>query len=73
MPQYGTRYMVGQKLGDVKSSIVKCVIPIIQIHNWIRLTDQKGVSQKGKYDDIWMPKNVGLIEWFNEGSTRGSW
>ena len=72
MPQYGTRYMVGQKLGDVKSSIVKCVIPIIQIHNWIKLTDQKGIPQKGKYDDIRMPRNVGLTEWLKEGSIEGS-
>ena len=65
--------MVGRKSGDVKSSIIKYVIPAIEIHNWIELTNQKGVPQKGKYDDIWMPKNMGLTEWLKKGSIKGSW
>ena len=52
MPQYGIRYMVGKKSGDLKSSIIKCVIFVIQIHSWIGPTYQKRRIPKEKYDDI---------------------
>ena len=44
--------MVGRKLGDMKSSIIKCVISVIQIHTWLEPTYQKRRILKEKYDDI---------------------
>ena len=55
MPQYDTRCMIGQKSGDMKSSIIKCAISVIQIkpkHLW-------NVSQNNKHDDNQMPKKCG--------------
>ena len=69
VPQYGIRYMVSWELGDMKSSIIKRVISVIQIEPKL----QGDVSQKKKHDDIQMPKNTGLIGWLERGSTEGSW
>ena len=52
MPQYGIKYRVGWKSGDMESSIIKCVISVIQIHSWIGPTYQKRRISKEKYDDI---------------------
>ena len=62
-----------KKSNGLKSSIIECVVLVIHVHNWIRLTNKKGVPQKGRYDDIRMPKNVGQTEWLKKGSTGGSW
>ena len=48
--------MVGRKSGDMKSSIIKCVISIIQIEP----KRQWNVSKNKKHDDIQMLKNTGL-------------
>ena len=62
-----------EKSNGLKSSIIECTVLVIHIHNRIRHTNQKGVPQKGKYDDIRMPKKAGLTEWLKKGSTRGPW
>ena len=70
MPQYDIRCMVDEKkkLDNIGSSIIKCAIPIIYIHNLIRSKHQRDVSQKNKHDDIWIstksqiPVQVGAVE-----------
>ena len=69
MPQYGIRYTVGRKSGDMKSSIIKCVIFVIQIKPKHLGND----FQNKKHDGNQIPKNVGLAEWLQRGSTEGSW
>ena len=61
--------MVGQESGDMKSSIIKCVISVIQVEPKC----QGDVSRKKKHDDIQMSKNTGLIGWLKRGSIEGSW
>ena len=59
--------MVGQKPGDMESSIIEHVTSVIQIKS-----KQLGnVSQDKKHGDNQMPRNVGLTEWLHRGSTKG--
>ena len=68
MPQYDVECTVGQKLGDMESSIIAHVTSVIQIKS-----KQLGnVSQDKKHDGNQMPRNVGLTEWLHRGSTEGS-
>ena len=68
MPQYGVECTIGQKPGDMESSIIEHVIFMIQIKS-----KQLGnVSQDKKHDGNQMPRNVGLVEWLHICSTEGS-
>ena len=68
MPQYGVECTVGQKPGDMESSIIEHVTSVIQIKS-----KQLGnVSQDKKHGDNQMPRNVGLTEWLHKGSTGRS-
>ena len=69
MPQYGIECKVGQKSGDMESSIIEHVISVIQIKS----KHLGNVSQDKKHDDNQMPKNEGLAEYIQRGSTEGSW
>ena len=66
MPQYGVEGTVGQKPGDMESSIIEHVTSVIQIKS-----KQLGnISQDKKHDGNQMPRNVGLTEWLHRGSTE---
>ena len=66
MPQYGIECTIGQKPGDMISSIIEPVISVMQIKS-----KQLGnVSQDKKHDGNQMPRNVGLAEWLHKGSTK---
>ena len=68
MPQHDIECTVGQKPGDMESSIIEHVISVIQIKS-----KQLGnVSQDKKHGANQMPRNVGLAEWLHRGSTEGS-
>ena len=45
-------YGRSKKSENIGSSIIKCPIPIIYIHNWIRSKHHRGISQKKKHDGI---------------------
>ena len=45
-------YGRSKESNDIRSSIIKCAISIIHIHNWIGSIHQRNVSQKKKHDDI---------------------
>ena len=60
MPQYDVKCTVGQKPGDMESSIIEHAK---QLGN-ISLDKKHGGNQ--------MPRNVGLIEWLYRGSIEGS-
>ena len=68
MPQYGIKCMIGQKPGDMESSIIKHAISVIQIKS----KPLGNVSQDKKHGGIQMPRNVGLAEWLHKGFTEGS-
>ena len=45
MPQYGIRCRISRKSDNIKSSIIKCVIFVTQIHSWIKPKHQGDVSR----------------------------
>ena len=65
MTQYGIECTVGQKPGDMESSIIEHVTSVEPKH-------QENVSRNKEHDDIQMPKNTGLTGWLKRGSTEGS-
>ena len=66
-PSMGIERMTGQKSGNMKSSIDKCAISVIQIEP----KHQGNVSQNKEHDDIQMLKNMGLTGWLKGGSIEG--
>ena len=68
MPQYGIECKVGQKPGDMESSIIEHVTSVIQI----KFKQLGNVSQDKQHGDNQMSRNVGLTEWLHRGSTEGS-
>ena len=68
MPQHDIECTVGQKPGDMESSIIEHVISVMQIKS-----KQLGnVSQYKKHEDNQMSRNTDLDEWLQRGSTKGS-
>ena len=67
MPEYGIECTVGQKSGDMESSIIEHVISVIQIKS----KHLGNVSRNKKHDNNQMPRNVGLVEWLHRGSIEG--
>ena len=59
MPQYGIKCTVGQKLGDMESSIIEHVISMIQIKS----KHLGNISRNKKHDSNQIPRNVGLTEY----------
>ena len=68
MPQYGIKCTVGQKLGDMESSIIEHVISMIQIKS----KHLGNVSRNMKHEGNQMPKNEGLAKWIQRRSTEVS-
>ena len=68
MPEYGIECTVGQKSGDMESSIIEHVISVIQIKS----KHLGNVSRNKKHDNDQMTRNMGLTEWLHKGSTEGS-
>ena len=68
MPEYGIECTVGQKSGDMESSIIEHVISVIQIKS----KHLGNVSRNKKHDSNQILRNVGLAERLHKGSTEGS-
>ena len=51
-PVWHQMYGRSKKLDNIRSSIIKCAIPIIHIHNWIGFKHHTGISQKKNHDGI---------------------
>ena len=68
MPQYGVECTIGQKSGDMESSIIEHVISMIQIKS----KQLENVSQEKKHGGNQVPRDVGLAKWLHRGSTEGS-
>ena len=68
MPQYGIECTVGQKSGDMESSVIEHVISVIQIKS----KHLGNVSRNKKHDSNHILRNVGLAEYLQGGSNEGS-
>ena len=68
VPQCGIKCTISRKSGDMKSSIIKHVISVIQIQSK-RLGN---ISRDKKHENNLIPRDADLDGWLRQGSTKGS-